>query len=249
MDFPVYVWLIAAIGVVGIPAATIGALVRGGRAVGLARRVTTTLAVVAAIVWTAWIAVSFLLADAGAYQQDAGTPARWALVIFVAVLTAVLLATRIPIVARILADPGTPARLAVPHTFRVAGGVFLVVLALGELPAVFAVPAGVGDIAIGVTAPLVAWRLSRRGDRRGAVWFNLMGIADLLIAVGVAYFAGLGATNLLNASPTTEAVSVLPLVLVPTTAVPLAVALHVISLRHLRGANRATAQRTLSVTG
>jgi hypothetical protein len=34
-------------------------------------------------------------------------------------------------------------------------------------------------------------------------------------------------------TPSTVAVSVLPLVLIPTTAVPLALALHVISLRKL----------------
>lgn len=106
--------------------------------------------------------------------------------------------------------------------------------ALGELPAVFAVPAGLGDITVGVAAPFVAWRLSCRGDRRGAVWFNVLGIVDLLVAVGIGFLAAPGPANLLSVTPSTAAIAMLPLVLIPTTAVPLAVALHVVSLRRLR---------------
>ena len=47
--------------------------------------------------------------------------------------------------------------------------------------------------------------------------------------------------NLLSVSPSTEGVTMLPLVLIPTTVVPLAVALHLLSLRQLRAPRRATA--------
>jgi hypothetical protein len=141
------------------------------------------------------------------------------------------------VVSRILADPGTPARLAWPHTLRVLGGVFLIVLALDKLPAVFAIPAGLGDIAVGVAAPFVAWRLASGTDRggavRSAVWFNILGIVDLAVAVSIGFLAGLGPTRLLQVTPSTEALTLLPLALIPTTAVPLAVALHLVSLRRL----------------
>jgi hypothetical protein len=112
------------------------------------------------------------------------------------------------------------------------GGVFLIAWGLGELPAVFAVPAGLGDIAVGVSAPIVAWRLSR-GRRAGAVWFNVLGIVDLAVAVSIGFLAGLGPTALLHVTPSTEAVTTLPLALIPTTAVPLAIGLHLVSLRGL----------------
>jgi hypothetical protein len=83
----------------------------------------------------------------------------------VAAVAVALLATRIPVISRIVADPGTPARLALPQTLRVVGVAFLVVLALGKLPAGFAIPAGLGDIAVGVAAPLVARRLARGTHR------------------------------------------------------------------------------------
>jgi hypothetical protein len=41
-------------------------------------------------------------------------------------------------VARALAAPGTASRLELPHTFRVAGVAFLITMALGHLPALFA---------------------------------------------------------------------------------------------------------------
>lgn len=43
-----------------------------------------------------------------------------------------------------------------------------------------------------------------------------------------------------DVSPSTEAVALLPLALIATTAVPLAVALHVVSPRRLRAMRRGT---------
>jgi hypothetical protein len=139
-------------------------------------------------------------------------------------------------VSRILADPGTAARLALPQMFRGVGGTFLLVLALGQLPAAFALPAGLGDLAVGIAAPFVARRLRRGVAGRGALWFNVMGIADLVIAVATGFLTGEGPTQLLPAWPTSSsaAIALLPLALIPTTAVPLAVALHLVSLRKLR---------------
>lgn len=240
-SYPFHVWAAVAVAVVGIPAVTVVALARGAAAAGLRRRTTVAVTVGAAAALAGWLVASFLLARAGVFRQDAAAVNPWLAVAAVAVLAGALLAGRNPAVARILAEQGTPARLALPHTLRIAGGVFLVVMALGGLPAVFAVPAGVGDIAIGVAAPFVARRLRRGGGRVRAVWFNALGIVDLAVAVGIGVLAGLGPTNVLGVTPSTEAVSVLPLVLVPTVAVPLAVALHVISLRHLRAAPRPAA--------
>jgi len=65
----------------------------------------------------------------------------------------------------------------------VAGVVFLFYLALGHLPALFALPAGVGDIAAGIAAPLVARRLAQGTGRRAALWFNAFGLTDLVVAL------------------------------------------------------------------
>src|SRR5205807_4383815 len=65
------------------------------------------------------------------------------------------------------------------QAWRFAGFGFLALYAHGELPGVFAWPAGLGDMAIGLTAPLVALALIRRpafaASRLFVLW-NLLGI-------------------------------------------------------------------------
>jgi hypothetical protein len=70
------------------------------------------------------------------------------------------------------------------------------------------------------------------------VWFNLFGLLDLVVALGIGFLAGLGPWRPLEVTPSTEPLSLLPLALVPTVAVPLSLALHLVSLRRLRVAAR-----------
>ena len=232
---PTYVWVLVFLGVTGMPAATAAGLYRGARATGLGRPTATTVAVVAGAAWALWLAGAAVLARSGLYREEPGAVNPWIAVVFAAVLTVTLLATRIPVVARILADPSAPRRLAWPHVLRVAGAVFLIALALGRLPAVFAVPAALGDIAVGVAAVFVA---RNPGRRRAAMWFNVAGILDLVVAVTIGFLAGLGPSPVLDVTPSTDVLATLPLVLIPTSAVPLAIALHIVSLRRLRAAAR-----------
>src|SRR6202795_3972984 len=53
----------------------------------------------------------------------------------------------------------SPRPLTFVHSWRIAGFTFLALYAAGLLPGIFALPAGLGDIAIGVTAPWAASRL------------------------------------------------------------------------------------------
>jgi hypothetical protein len=233
-DLPSYVWALVLTGAIGIPAATSAVLYRGAIDAGVGRRAATTVAATTAAVLGGWVVVSGLLARAGVYSLEPEDSVPWFLVAVAGTLIALMLATRIPIVSRILADPGTPARLALPHTLRVVGVLFLIAMAQGHLPATFALPAGLGDIAIGVAAPFVARRLARGTGRAAAVRFNVLGILDLAIA-GIIGFLLL---------PSTAPLTLLPLALIPTTAVPLAVALHIVSLRRLRTAARSDKDRS-----
>lgn len=103
-------------------------------------------------------------------------------------------------------------------------------MTLGHLPAVFAVPAGLGDIAIGVTEPIVYRRLAHGAGHRAAVRFNLIDVLDLLVAADIATLVSSGLPDL---APSTEPLRLLPLALVPTAAVPQASALHIVCLRQL----------------
>ena len=210
---PSYVWALVLIGVIGIPAITCLMLYRGAITAGLGRRTATMVTVVAATGLGGWLLASGLVARAGAYHQASGQAAPWFGVAVAGTLLVLLAATRIPVVARILTAPGTPARLALPHSLRVVGVTFLLVMAQG-------------------------------GGRTRAVWFNLFGLLDLVVALSIGFLAGLGPWRPLEVTPSTEPLSLLPLALVPTVAVPLAIALHIVSLSRLRAATRPDGDRT-----
>ncbi|HEV3358119.1 MAG TPA: hypothetical protein VG247_15090 [Pseudonocardiaceae bacterium] len=133
----------------------------------------------------------------------------WLGVAALGAMVVALSAGRIPVVRRILAAPGGTARLAWPHMVRVLGILFLIALAL-----------------------------ARRWTRTRAIWFNVFGLLDLVVAVTLGLLGGLAAHPVLVLHPSTLAMTLLPLALIPTAVVPLDAALHVISLARLRGAAR-----------
>jgi hypothetical protein len=231
-DLPSYVWALVLTGAIGIPAATSAVLYRGALAAGVGRRAATAVAATTAAVLGGWVVLSGLLAGAGVYSLDPDDSVPWFLVAVTGTLISLMLATRIPIVSRIL-----------PHTLRVVGVLFLIAMAQGHLPAAFALPAGLGDIAIGLAAPFVALRLARGTGRAAAVRFNVLGTLDLAIA-GIIGFLLLG---IVEVTPSTAPLTLLPLALIPTTAVPLAVALHIVSLRRLRTADKPKEEHTAHI--
>jgi hypothetical protein len=93
-------------------------------------------------------------------------------------------------------------------------------------------PAGLGDMAIGVAAPFVGRRLGHGIGRHEAVRFHVLGIVDLVVAGSIGFLL----LELIEVTPSTAPLLLLPLALILTVAVPLAVALHVVSLHRLRAA-------------
>jgi hypothetical protein len=107
------------------------------------------------------------------------------------------------------------------QTFRILGGVFLIRYFDGELPGIFAIPAGMGDVITGVLAPLVAywWFVSKPYARAAAIAWNLFGMADLIDAVAIgALTRGAGGGI------------VFPIILIPLYGVPRAFLIHSYSL-------------------
>lgn len=126
------------------------------------------------------------------------------------------------------------------NVWRVIGVVFLLLLASGEVPAAWALPTAIGDIIVGLTAFWVASQLDSPAGRRRAIIFNLFGLADLVVAIGLGVMTSPGLLNVLRTSPTTELMTRFPMVLVPTFLVPLAIMLHVVSLWQLLGTSWAS---------
>lgn len=123
------------------------------------------------------------------------------------------------------------------QAWRIGGFSFLALYTYGILPGYFAWPAGLGDIAVGVTAPWVLAALMRRHDFAASssfVAWNVFGILDLVIAIGLGAFGPLFlADNILGSGPT-GAMTRLPLVFVPAFFVPLLFILHLIALTQSR---------------
>lgn len=121
------------------------------------------------------------------------------------------------------------------QTYRIVGVAFFFLWAQGVLPAAFAFPAGIGDIIVGVAAPFIAYAyyLKKPYATKLAIWWNILGIADLIIAIGAGTLGFPRPIQTLPLTPTTEAMSLYPLALVSLFAVPLGLLLHTLGLRIL----------------
>lgn len=225
-DPPAYVWALTIAGPTAIAATTCIALYAGAVRGGLRRRRAALLTVAAALVLCAWYAATAVIAGHGWYDTRS-SQVPWLPIAAAGSLGTLLALSRIPTVARALTAPGMASRLVLPHAFRVTGVFFLLYLALGHLPALFALQAGLGDVAAGITAPLVARRLAQGTGRRAAMWFNVYGLTDLATGITLGALTGYG---LLHVTPSSAPISQLPLALVIAADVPLMIALHITSL-------------------
>ena len=123
-----------------------------------------------------------------------------------------------------------PRILTSAQAWRIVGFTFVLLEARGALPAIFALPAGYGDMAIGATASFVAWKLASPAHRNSFVLWQLLGITDLVIAVSLGTTAGLISPQ----GPSMAPMTTLPLSLIPTFLVPLFVIFHVICIGQAR---------------
>jgi hypothetical protein len=117
--------------------------------------------------------------------------------------------------------------------WRVVGAEFLIYDAHNRLPASFALPAGVGDVLIGLAAPVVAV-VAASGPpaaRRIVIGWCIAGIADLVLAVTMGVLNAPGRFGVLAGAVTTAPMLELPLSLIPTFFLPLSILLHLIVLR------------------
>jgi hypothetical protein len=123
-----------------------------------------------------------------------------------------------------------PSTLTLAQSWRIFGFTFVLLQAHNILPALFALPAGYGDMFIGMTATFVALKLANPGHRTAFIFWQLLGMADLVMAVGLGTTARLFSPH----GASMVAMTALPLSLVPTFIVPLLFIFHVISIAQAR---------------
>jgi len=200
---------------------------------------------VVAVFFLAWLALIFVLGARGAFVAPRGAPPLGLLIGLLAPLGLFLTGYRTmrPLREFVLA---ADLRIIVGiQAWRWAGFGFLALYTYGVLPGIFAWPAGLGDMAIGMTAPLVLANLLRRPDfaaSKSFVAWNLSGILDLTVAVSIGALVPLLAPNFYGAV-TTAPMTQLPLVLIPTYLVPTFLILHLTALFQARQFGRLTTRR------
>ena len=183
-----------------------------------------------------WVAVAQYLGAANTYFAAADTAVPTVLFgLLLPLAVAAIALWRSESIARLVS--AIPLHwLVAAQVYRVAGGIFLVLWADGRLPWQFALPAGIGDVATGIVAVVVAALLARNviGAHRATYAWCLFGIADLVVAVTMGAMTSPGRAHLLAFETPNLLVTSYPLVMVPTFAVPLALMLHGLVLWRLR---------------
>jgi len=179
-----------------------------------------------------WLGLALILGSGEVFVRE---PGALPLPILAGVLTPLLLFLAALWTAKSFRDfvlSGDLPLMAGIQAWRFAGLGFIALYAYGVLPGIFAWPAGIGDMAIGVTAPLVVLALRRNPAFAAGGLFrawNLLGILDLVVAVSLGALSsvlGFGISEAITTFPMAQ----MPLVLVPTFFVPLFVMLHIASL-------------------
>jgi hypothetical protein len=184
----------------------------------------------------AWYGLIMALAKHDVFRASltAKSPAL-PLAVFAPVLVVLWLTIRSKSMAKLV--DATPLSWIVGAQFyRVLGVIFLVLWGVGQLPWQFALPAGGGDVLVGLFAIPIA--LAARGGSKAssnaAIRWNVLGILDLVVAVGTGFLTSPGPIQLLAIGHPNLLVSRYPLAMIPAFMVPLSFILHGICLWKLR---------------
>ena len=182
-----------------------------------------------------WFFAALLSAWLGFYQASLTSIPTILYGLLIPIATGVVLFWRWPMLQRIIA--AVPQEWIVSVQFyRVLGSIFLVLYAGGRLPGAFALPAGCGDVLVGLLAPIVGIAFARRSPGSAGLvraW-NWLGIADLVVAVTTGFLSSPSRFQMLALDRPNELIGAFPLALIPVFLVPLSVLFHLASLEKLR---------------
>jgi len=193
------------------------------------------------IPYTLWMAVAWSAAINGAFRTGTRFPAL-PVAIFLPVIIGVPLLLWSKRVGQLL-DAMPASWLIALQVFRVLGSWALVAALRRALPSVFGLPAGIGDALTGLLAVPTAIAVatgSVRG-RRAAINWNILGLADLVMAVTLGAITSPGPFQLIVPDVPSIGAGAYPGVLTPAFVVPSAILLHLLSLRQLGRRSRTAA--------
>ena len=190
-----------------------------------------------------WLGVVVVLSATGAFVGAAGKPP---LPVFAGAVVPVILFAVAWRISQAFRDflLALDVRLIVAmQAWRYAGFGFIALYANHVLPGLFAWPAGLGDMAIGVAAPLWIAALIKNPEAVASPRFRLwhaLGILDFVIAFTTATISSM--TLVTDGLPSMAPITQLPLALIPAFMVPLFVMLHIVALMQSKRARAAALQ-------
>jgi hypothetical protein len=205
----------------------------------LGRHLSGRPAALAYFVLVAWLGYAGTLGYLGIVSQnDAEVPGIFILlapvVVFVA---AVLVRSR----AGLYVATKVPVTLLIGmQLFRVGVELTLHQLwELGSVPRLLTLAGGNVDMLVGLSAPMAAWLASRgaAGGRAALIW-NVIGLASLANVATRAVLTAPGPLNFVHGDVLNTALGTFPYTFIPGFMAPLAVMLHVLSIRALRQRGR-----------
>jgi hypothetical protein len=185
-----------------------------------------------AIPVTLWLAVIYWLALTGAFRQRPAGRLPTPVAIFTPMIIGLPLLLRSRIIGAVL-DRMPDWWLVAIQAYRVLGATFLIGWARGDQSSLFALPAGIGDVTVGLLAVPIAYLLAKGGRNtlKLAVGWNLLGLLDFTIAIGIGILTTL---QIVVPDRPNVALGIFPAVMIPAFAVPSWTLLHALSLRQLR---------------
>lgn len=247
-----WTWLIYALPALpdsGFPALGVRLMAHGFIAIGLwlglentaltpGQRRLTWLAVM--VPFTLWAALAWTAAINGVFRLGASALPLLPVAILLPVIVgtpALLLSKR---VGQLL-DAMPMTWLIALQIYRIFGSQWLVYWLRGVLPGLWALPAGAGDVLTGLLAvpAAIALAAGTAEGRKGAILWNIFGLADVAVAIALGMTMSPGPFQLILPDGPSMAIDTFPNVLTPAFVVPSSILLHVLSLRQLRRRSQA----------
>jgi hypothetical protein len=183
-----------------------------------------------------WLAGAIGLGSQGLFVPRGDAPPMMILIAVLGPPALFLLAYRASAGLRAWVEGLDLAAVLAVQGWRAAGALFLPLWIFGFLPAAFALPAGVGDLAVGMAAPFVAVLVARQaaGAHRAAYALTFAGLADFVVAVGTGVLTREASWLLLPGEAGSDLMNQLPLSLIPTFLVPLFLIAHIVAFIKLK---------------
>ncbi len=187
------------------------------------------------LVLLAWYLISVGFAIRGIYQASVNVkiPAL-PFAIFLPVILGLTVIFRSKTAQKIV-DSVPLSWLVGVQSYRVLGGIFLVLYFYGKLPGQFALPSGIGDVLVGLMAFVLLFSIKKIAKPSFVIYvWNILGILDFMDAIATGIMTSPGKLQVMSLSHPNILATAYPLVLIPIFIVPLSFILHGICIWKLQ---------------